>query len=475
MSARCTLLIPEDRGKEKLLLIFVQAPGDAPKPQLRRDVRAVPAASRRAGHGVVTRTTVLSARLLALLLPPLALMHHEAAYATAADQPELVYGETLRDRFDRRLQPRVSPNFGALRLKPVAELGVLFDDNIFASSGNRESDVVTRGRARLRGEAEHDDDRYRFDLGTEKRMFLDNPNENTWTYAAKAGGQWRASRFVTLDASGGAQRLVVPRDDPNPINGLKPASFHLYDANAGITLGADGRTSLAVHGGFARVAFNPVDSTFGNIDTRERDNDTTSVVVRLEHRPFARQTYYVETRADRIDYRRTVDTNGFRRSSDGGRIDFGAIFDVGGPVALEAAAGLQQRRYKDDRFGRITNLTYKLAGIWRPSLLTEAKVSYSRDFRDEVYFASPGYIRRELALQVDHELQRDVLLTGIVGREWRSLQRTGRGSVVTTGTLRGEKQLAGGFSLVADVTHSRQTGARNFHRNLVTLSGRLNF
>jgi hypothetical protein len=120
------------------------------------------------------------------------------------------------------------------------------------------------------------------------------------------------------------------------------------------------------------------------------------------------------------------DPAGFTRDSNGYRADIGATIDLTGVTFAEVYTGYVIQDYEASTLGKINGVDFGARVVWNATQLTSVSANIDRRVQDANTVAlladgssafSPGYLRTNVGLTVDHELLRNVLLTGRVGYE----------------------------------------------------------
>jgi hypothetical protein len=90
----------------------------------------------------------------------------------------------------------------------------------------------------------------------------------------------------------------------------------------------------------------------------------------------------------------------------------GADFQVSNLVTGNAAVGYLQQNFDDTRFKDITGLGGKMSLQWFPTQLTTVSGTITRTVEDSIEIGAGGFLSTNFTGQVDHELRRNIILTG---------------------------------------------------------------
>jgi hypothetical protein len=385
-------------------------------------------------------------------------------------------GEPLQDRFDRR-QPAVGAQIGAVRIRPEAYLGFGFDDNIFATRDDKKSDFFALYGGRIAADYAHETLRAQFTAGVTDRRYVDRSSEDYWQAQTRLSVSDQLFNNFAIFSSGGVQRLAVPRDDPNGINGLKPATYMLYDAFAGVRIGSPLRNLVTLSAGIDQTRYASVEGLLGPINTRERDRREIFGNARVDHSFFGRQSLFAEIRPDSRTYGQEIDNSGFRRASNGIRATLGMTFDINTVFYITASGGYQARRYADPRYGSNKDPDHTLDVRWMPTLLTSVEGKFVHEYAEDIFGSSPGFIRNKSSLSIDHELRRDVLLSFGFSYDMRKYERVPNRFNILSAFARVQHQLADGFTVGLSYVYAHQTSntSHNYTSNNILLDFKKKF
>jgi hypothetical protein len=110
-------------------------------------------------------------------------------------------------------------------------------------------------------------------------------------------------------------------------------------------------------------------------------------------------------------------------TSTGYRLDVGGRIDLTGVTYIDAYVGYVAQNYEASTFGTISGVDFGANVIWNATQLTSVSFKTSRTVADvntavltgTAATSSPGYLETAAAINVDHELLRNLLLNGNVG------------------------------------------------------------
>jgi hypothetical protein len=118
------------------------------------------------------------------------------------------------------------------------------------------------------------------------------------------------------------------------------------------------------------------------------------------------------------------------RNSTGDPVAVGASFDLTQLARGEFQVGYQKQDYSSS-YGSASGLSALGRLEWFPSQLTTVTLSGSRNLQDAQLAGSPSYTAEVVSLGVDHELLRNLILTGSVNLENDKYNRLARTNNIT--------------------------------------------
>jgi hypothetical protein len=391
--------------------------------------------------------------------------------------------DTVLDRPRPELDP-LGVRLGAFFLYPRVILDELYNDNIFATATNRRHDfitVVSPSAQLLSNWSQH---QIELRAGASVGTYARTSSENYGDYFVSANGRYDISR--SLYGYGGARydHLHEERDSPDTTVGTtEPVEFDVYQVNAGIA-----QTGLRI-GYDASVGFRREDysnaSGFGGTTVIEdgRDINVYTGAVRVNYEIFPRYQAFVRGEVNHREYDNIGGIFGPSRNSNGGRADAGITLDITGVTFAEAFVGYIIQDYENTAFSNIQGVDFGGRVVWNPSQLTTVTFLADRRVQDTNTVAlssqgvaanSPGYLRSDVGVTVDHELLRNVLLNFRLNYEnddYKGIDRTDNRYDIGAGA---RYFLNRNIYLGASYTYTKRESAgvsklQDFDRNLVLI------
>lgn len=275
---------------------------------------------------------------------------------------------------------------GQITIQPSAELGLVYDGNIFATPNDEQSDfravikpslVVThQGSAvRVRGAAQAEINRY-FDL----------TSENNISGLTRLDTLFRISDADQIRTDASWQRVVEDRGDPEARNvlGTGRRLLDAYDGEIEYTHSGN-RLGFGLLAGFTKFDYRaPSDA--------ERDHDAIRLRGRIGYRIGARTSVYIRPFYSARDFRLATDNSGVDRDSKTYGARAGVEIDPGGLVRGRIAVGVFRFNPDDPVLESRTGLSVQGSLFYEPS---ERTVLSAEVFRGDAATFRAGATSRE--------------------------------------------------------------------------------
>lgn len=177
-----------------------------------------------------------------------------------------------------------------------------------------------------------------------------------------------------------------------------------------------------------------IDAFFDNDD---RDRTVTELFVKAAIEATEDTAVFVRGRWNKHDFDTAVDNDNFNRDSDGWGIDGGVEFTMTHLLVGELFAGYAQRSHDDAAFADTAELAFGAGLKWFPTMLTTLRLDAARAIEDTSIASASGYVSTRGEVGVDHELLRNVILSGRLGYENAEYQRVTRNDDIVHGSVSG--------------------------------------
>ncbi|MEZ5998291.1 MAG: outer membrane beta-barrel protein [Hyphomonas sp.] len=327
-----------------------------------------------------------------------------------------------RDKYEavmERRQPEFDPEpirLGAFLVDATGIVGVTSNSNVYASALSEESDVITRIGATIAARTDWSVHEIGADLSAFRNEFSDFSDESNSELRAALRGRLDVTRDLKLGASVFTENRTEPRTDPSNANGLqKPIEY----TRSGFELQANYlndrfRWTNAV--GITKSDFKDGRQIGTNIvvDQDFRDHDSTTGRSRLSYAVTPNVAVFAQGTMHEESYDSTQLIGGALRSRDstGYTVAGGFDFELTALVRGDVAVGYMSEDKDDPFFKDVDGLSLDGRVLWFPTRLTTATFTAGRHVQDVGLFASPSVLVTDFGVRVDHELKRNIILSG---------------------------------------------------------------
>lgn len=176
----------------------------------------------------------------------------------------------------------------------------------------------------------------------------------------------------------------------------------------------------------------------------------------------------------------TVNSSTFNRNSTGLAYDIGANFDLTELVRGDIEIGYLRQDYTSAAFSSVEGFHALGKLEWFPTDLTTVTFSGQRDVEPTTLVGSPSRITASLGGQVDHELLRNLILTGAVHYQLDDYQGVARHDRIAELAISGDYLMNRNIGLHLAYNYLTQDSSGvdrgvNFNDNRITLSTTLQY
>lgn len=251
-----------------------------------------------------------------------------------------------------------------------------------------------------------------------------------------------------------------------------------YGGSAGITHDIN-RLQLTLRGSVDRSDYEDARLSSGAL-LSQKDRNLTDYGLRLRAAYEVTPGFkpFVQAEIDQRDFDETVDSNGYRRSSDGMTARLGSTFEISRQLTGEVSGGYQNRRYEDGRLKDLRGFVGDASILWSPTALTTVTLRGTAELGDTTIAGSSGTTVRRATLEVAHALRRNFTITGFTNFSRTEYEGQGLREDYTNIGAQLEYKLTRTFAIRASFTHemlnSSATGA-DYTANVSQLGLRVQF
>ncbi|MFN7054741.1 outer membrane beta-barrel protein [Hyphomonas sp.] len=341
------------------------------------------------------------------------------ATSMAVAQENNFYSRNKYEAVLDRAQPEFDPEpvrLGAFLVNARGDLGLTATDNVFATPSNRQSDVLARIGASVSGTTNWAVHAVGFDVSAHRNEYLDQSNESNNDLRAGLRGRLDVTREFSLGGGVFAEQRTEPRTDIVNAFGIDaPLEYTVVGArlsadygndrvrwnNNAVVLQEDFKNSRQIGTGL------PIDQSY-------RDRTFTEATTRLSYALTPDFAVYGQGSYRISDYRTTQIIGGQARSRDskGYTAAAGVDFELRSLVRGDIAVGYLKEDKDDAFFADVSGLSIDGRLQWFPTRLTTVSLNAGRSVVDVGAFDSPSALATRGGARVDHELRRNIVVSG---------------------------------------------------------------
>lgn len=302
---------------------------------------------------------------------------------------------------------------GTLLIYPQISIQAQHDDNIYATSTNETSDLIWRVQPQVT--ANTDWVRHAMQLyarGSFNR-YANHSSENTDEYGAGVSGRLDVSRDTTVNGRVDYTRATEPRTSANsPTGATEPVQYDLW------IFGLQGRhefNRLLIAGRVQSQSYDytsPPSASGGFIDQSFRNRTVTTYGARADYALSPKTAFFIDLQGEKHDYDKNI---GLNRNSDGYQALAGVNFELTSLARGDIGIGYRKETFDAPGVKSLKGVSGNAQLEWFPTQLTTVTLLGTRTVEDSAVPNAPAYLSTNLRARVDHELLRNLILTGQVG------------------------------------------------------------
>ncbi len=332
-----------------------------------------------------------------------------------------VEGDDLDARKDAGSHPIKA---GSFLLFPKLTLEQQYDDNIFSSQADPQSDFITLAAPSLIVQKSVRDHTFTWENKAEAIRFRENDTENIENYFSGFSGRIVARRSLALPFHisydiDHKQR----RKERTPDRTQAPSKFKTFSMDMGAEYKPN-RLGFALYGYYDRRRHeNGLSGAGATIVRDDADADSLSVKGVVSYHSSTDWAPFISLQVSENSFLRAGFTatgyNGIRRDNRVVRALGGVKFNYHDLLIGSAALGQDWRTYKSDAVADIAAASAEGDLTWKPRQGTEFKLGFLRR-SDEDNIVNNGTVETNVNLGLDYELKKDLYFRALA--EWENTQ-----------------------------------------------------
>ena len=328
---------------------------------------------------------------------------------------------------------------GGFEVRPKLTLEEQFADNVFAQDGGEQSDFITFIRPELNIRKKYRDHEFNFDALAGIFRYIDHDTEDIENYGFGFSGHLTAlsSLMVPFSASYAVDHKLR-NQERTLVSSQEPIKFASYKGEVGLEYKPN-RVYIMTYGRYEQRRFDNGVTPLGIAVIREDgDFDSYEWETRIGYETPTKWSPFLSFTYGHSDYvRNTFSGTGFNGPSrDNSYITAlaGIGFDYKGLVTGDFAVGYTDQSYDDNTVDDISAIALQSKISWQVRERTRLELQLLRQ-ADEDNEINNGIVETEAALQLQHELDRDLFLNALAEIEHSDFDGSTRVDTIYTGKL----------------------------------------
>ncbi len=299
---------------------------------------------------------------------------------------------------------------GGFLFYPELTLGLEYNDNIYATRRDTESDWITTIAPELDVRSNWTRHALGLNAGLESGLYASESDENYLDGHIMLDGRLDMLREAFFTGRTSYHRLHEERGAPDADDDWdEPARYNRWHGGLGYYHGL-GKLSVSGGADVTRLDYENVDLVDGTRQSLSfRDRNHFNVFARTAYEIHPQMQPFLTARYNwRLYDERDPGVGDVRRDSEGYRIGAGTGFDLPGVLSGEIFAGYMHQNY--DNLRNISGAWYGMGLLWNVTRLTSVEASAERSVKETIQQDSAGIEALDTSIRIDHELLRNLLI-----------------------------------------------------------------
>lgn len=386
-----------------------------------------------------------------------------------------VRGQSVRERA-RPGYDAVGIRAGSFLILPKVDLGESYNDNIYATDTNTKSDFVTSVAPSIKVQSLWSRHALNLKAGLDQYWYNSHSSEDRLNWNVGADGRLDVLRDTYLTGALGYQLAHEDRGSTNSsTSAAEPVEYNLFESSLGLFQRFN-RVTAKLSGAFNQYDYkNVAQIGGGTINEDVRDRNEYIGKLRLGYDLSPDTNVYAEGTLNKRSYDTSVPVD---RNSDGYEAVIGSEFKLSALAQGEVYVGYQRQQYDASYYSATSGLAYGAKVNWFVTPLTTVRITAASTIQESIDPGASGYTSQKVGLGLDHELLRNLILSGDVAYENDDFGNISRKDDVTSGSV-GATYLLNNFFAVGInygiVDRSSNVSGADYTQNQIgfTLRGQL--
>jgi len=303
---------------------------------------------------------------------------------------------------------------GGFMLHPGIQLAAEYNDNVFYTAVDEKSDTAWHFRPYITAQSNWNRHALNVRVAADISRYQDYDFQDYEDYFLMVNGRIDVKNRSFFTYSADYMKLHESRNNRDAQQGFEPTRYDLY----GGSLGYDqtfNRLSIGLLGAWRRLDFdNAYSLIYGEIDNQDRNRDETSLSLRSGYQFQTDKQAFLTIAANNVKYDEKYDRNDLDRSSSGYAVGAGLAFNITGVLDGDVSFNYLDQNYDDPTLPDVSGWALGAGLKWSPTRLTSVGARIINGVEETTYQYSSGYLRTLYSVRVDHELLRNLQISGQV-------------------------------------------------------------
>lgn len=318
--------------------------------------------------------------------------------------------ETVVDRW-RPGYSALGIRAGGFTIFPSVDVGAGATDNVYQTKDNTTGDIFASVAPRIAARSNWSIHSLRMEAGANLIRYSDETARNEDNWYVSSDGKLDLSSNAAINFGLQTRQAYESRFSGAALDDVRSSTP--YQSTLARVLGdfRFARTKLILAGDYTRFNFKTVETFAGDEFSQDnRDRDIARITGHAEYGITPDAGAFVQVGYTDTDYDEQLSATIANRSSKEIRALTGISFDLTALMRGSFAVGYIDRNYHAAVFNDIKGFSLDSKIEYFPTKLTTVTLAARRQIEDSTAFGSSGYFDTGVALRVDHELLRNLLL-----------------------------------------------------------------
>ncbi|MDF1719731.1 MAG: outer membrane beta-barrel protein [Minwuia sp.] len=294
--------------------------------------------------------------------------------------------------------------FESFLIFPKVDIGLTFDDNIFATNGGEKADFIGSVAPSVRLVSNWDNHEVFAEGSARFSRHLSNGAENSREHGFATGGKLEISEFESVKLRLGFDRKIAPRGDAiNNVGGDEPSVRYEYGL-AGTWEYKRDKFLWRAKGAAQRKDFVDTPAGAGEIEADRNDSWEFGGAVRIGWEEWEGTTLFIEPGVKTVVHDLQFDGAGVERDFSSATALVGFTYDLTAVTFLEGAIGLGYATFADRNSSNLLFLDGKLDFVWNPHDSWTFLAGYERNVQSTTAITNVNGVNVPDTAIITHEL-----------------------------------------------------------------------